>query len=113
MIVSDHSRSEVLFLALTRPALVWGVPFEALALNSGLTFFAGMVLQGHTIWRSPIMFWLAAIPVHLAMRRLTSWDFHWSRTLLLWAQTTAAGRPSLESLPTEQPRLAKDCASSG
>ena len=36
---------EILYLALTRPALTWGVPFEALALNVMVTFAAGLELS--------------------------------------------------------------------
>jgi Type IV secretory pathway, VirB3-like protein len=36
---------EMLYLALTRPALTWGVPFEALALNVMVTFAAGLELS--------------------------------------------------------------------
>ena len=45
---------EMLYLALTRPALTWGVPFEALALNVMVTFAAGLELSAPTILRSPI-----------------------------------------------------------
>lgn len=79
-------RQDTLFLALTRPALFWGVPLEAFLLNAFLTFFVGVELQGPTLWRSPFMFWLMGIPVHCAMRELTAWDYHWSRTLVLWAR---------------------------
>src|ERR1700735_787757 len=43
--VADRDRSEVLFLALCRPALTWGVPFEAVALNVMVTFAAGLELS--------------------------------------------------------------------
>ena len=61
---------EMLYLALTRPALTWGVPFEALALNVMVTFAAGLELSAPTIWRSPVLFWAAAIPIHIGLRRL-------------------------------------------
>ena len=110
--MSEFSRSEMLFVAMTRPALVWGVPFEGLAANVLLTFAAGLELSGPTIWRSPFMFWLAGLPIHYAMQRLTSFDYHWFRTVRLWAQTTGTGRTTLESLPTQRPRSIKDIASS-
>ena len=70
----------MLFLALCRPALTWGVPFEAVALNVMVTFSAGLELSAPTIWRSPILFWAAAVPIHMVLQRLTSWDYHWFRT---------------------------------
>jgi type IV secretory pathway VirB3-like protein len=111
--MADRDRSEVLFLALCRPALTWGVPFEALALNVMVTFAAGLELSAPTIWRSPILFWAAAVPIHMVLQRLTSWDYHWFRTVRLWVLTTGAGRTTLESLPTQQARSGREVASSG
>ena len=102
---------EVLFLALTRPALTWGVPFEALALNILFCFCAGMELSGPTIWRSPMMFWAAAYPIHLGLQRLTSWDYHWFRTVRLWA--LALRTKELDPLPTQRARSARGVATSG
>jgi type IV secretory pathway VirB3-like protein len=102
---------EMLYLALTRPALTWGVPFEALALNITVTFIAGLELSAPTIWRSPIMFWAAAAPLHMALRRLTSWDYHWFRTLRLWGLTVCTGCRTLESLPTQPARTGRGIAS--
>lgn len=105
-------RFEVLFLALTRPSLVYGVPLEALCLNALLTFFGGLELSGPTLWRSPFMFWLAAIPIHMALQRLTSRDYQWFRSLRLWALTTGTGRTTLASLPTRRARSFREVASS-
>jgi type IV secretory pathway VirB3-like protein len=110
---NDHDRGEILYLALTRPTLVWGVPFEGLALNVFVTFFGGIEFQAPTLWRSPLMFWLTAIPIHLAMQRLTSWDYHWFRTIRLWALTMGTRRATLESMPTQPARTARECSSSG
>jgi type IV secretory pathway VirB3-like protein len=111
--VADRDRSEVLFLALCRPALTWGVPFEALALNVMVTFAAGLELSAPTLWRSPILFWAAAVPIHLVLQRLTSWDYHWFRTVRLWVLTVWAGRTTLESLPTVPARSGREVPSSG
>ena len=101
---------EILFLALTRPALVWGVPLEGLALNVFGCFTAGLYLQAPTIWRSPVMFWAAVIPIHFAMRFFTSWDYWWPRTLRLWA--LKAAYHTLPSLPTMPARRSEEMASS-
>jgi Type IV secretory pathway, VirB3-like protein len=69
--VTGDDRSEVLFLALCRPALTWGVPFEALALNVMVRSAAGLELSAPTIRRSPIPFWAAAVPIHMLLRNLS------------------------------------------
>ena len=111
--MADRDRSEVLFLALCRPALTWGVPFEAVALNVMVTFAAGLELSAPTIWRSPILFWAAAVPIHMVLQRLTSWDYHWFRTVRLWVLTVCTGHTTLESLPTQRARSGRAVASSG
>lgn len=98
-------RQDQLFLALTRPALTWGVPFEALVINVLICFSAGVFLRAPTFWRAPFWFWLAFIPIHLALRELTAWDYHWFRTLRLEAQTLVI--VVLEILPTTLPRSAQ------
>jgi Type IV secretory pathway, VirB3-like protein len=44
---------EMLYLALTRPALTWGVPFEVLGLNAMVTFAAGLELSVPTRASAP------------------------------------------------------------
>jgi type IV secretory pathway VirB3-like protein len=105
-------RQEILFLALTRPALIQGVPVEAFAINAGVTFLSGMVLSAPTIWRSPIMFWLACVPIHFILQRITSWDYHGFRTIRLWLMTTGMGRTDLTSQPGRA-LSAKEVATSG
>lgn len=106
-----HDRGDVLFLALTRPALMWGVPLEGLLLNAATVFFLGVTLKAPTVWRSPVMFWALAIPVHMAMRELTSWDYHWSRTLILSLRSLALGS-KLVSLPRGKPKTGQELSSS-
>jgi type IV secretory pathway VirB3-like protein len=101
---------ETLFLALTRPALTWGVPFEALILNVMICFAAGVELQAPTFWRCPIWFWLMGIPIHLGLRQLTGWDYHWCRTLKLIGLT--AGYSELPNLPLEKSRDSSEIPSS-
>jgi hypothetical protein len=92
--------------------MLWGCPAEGVAINAFGTFFLGMLFSGHTWWRSPFMFWLAAVPIHMAMRRMTSYDFHAFRTLRLWAITFGFGITTLECLPTQRSKSGKGCASS-
>jgi type IV secretion system protein VirB3 len=103
---------ESLLLALTRPALFMGVPAEAAAINFFVTFFSGALLSGHTMWRSPFMFWLAGIPIHMTMRRMVSRDFYAFRTAWLWLTTFGAGITTLECLPTRRPASSTRIASS-
>jgi type IV secretory pathway VirB3-like protein len=110
--VNDGPHRETLFLALCRPPLTWGVPSEMLAMNVLGTFAAGVWLHGPTIYRSPFMFWLMGVPIHMALRRLTAWDYHWHRTLRLWLLTFGSGHATLESLPVQRARSSKECASS-
>jgi len=108
--MEDTDRSEVLFLALTRPALLFGAPVEAVAINAAVTFLGGMVLSGPSVWRSPFMFWAACVPVHIILKRITAWDFHGFRTLRLWFETAA--RPELDGLPTLHAANGAECPSS-
>ncbi len=103
-------RQDPLFLALTRPALTWGVPFEALMLNVLICFSAGVFLQAPTFWRSPFMFWAAFVPIHLALRELTGWDYHWFRAIKLEALTVSS--TSFEALPITPPRHPREVPSS-
>lgn len=90
---------DILYLALTRPALKWGCPVEGVFLNILVCFLAGTFLQAPTIWRSPMMFWLAVVPIHFVMQRRTARDYHWARTLRLWL--LSAAHPTLYSLPVK------------
>src|ERR1700733_14470173 len=106
-----YDRSDVLLLAITRPALVAGVPLEAMATNLFVTFFAGMELQAPVLWRSPFILWaLIGIPTHMILKRLTAWDFNWCRTLRLWGLTFAW--LSLEAMPTRRPVSGREIPSS-
>lgn len=80
---SKWPEREILYLALTRPALTYGVPVEAFWVNVFGVFILGAYLSGPSIWRCPLLFWLMAIPVHLLMRELTALDYHWCRMLRL------------------------------
>lgn len=113
MTAPTKPQGEICFLALTRPELTLGVPTKALLVNVGICLVAGMVLSGHTWRNSPFMYWFLVFPIHAAMRRLTSWDFHWARTLLLWILTTGIGITALNIVATQRVRKGKGVASSG
>jgi type IV secretion system protein VirB3 len=108
----EEDRREMLFLALTRPALLWGAPVEAVALNAGVTLLAGMILSAPVWYRAPFLYWLAAYPIHVVLQRITSWDYHGFRLIRLWLATTGIGRTTLDGLPVRRPRSAGECPAS-
>lgn len=105
----NYSRNATLFLALTRPALMFGVPFECMMANLLGTFFIGAELSGPSYWRCPIVFWSMGIFVHLALRKLTSSDYYWFRTILIWLGTIH--RRELSSLPSWPARRGRELGS--
>ena len=111
--VNVEDRKEVCYLALTRPALIQGVPVEGFAGNILVTFMSGMILSAPTVWRSPCMFWLASIPIHFVLQRITSWDYHGFRTIKLWLETTGVGRTTLDALPVKRPSSPVEIPTSG
>ena len=114
-------RSEVLFLALTRPTLKWGVPVEGLSLNAAVTGIGGMFWSmhptggtlTHNIVYSPFIVWLLFFPIHWAMRYIVTLDYHGFRTIRLWCETlTVVFNGTLQNLPTFRPASGKDYGSS-
>jgi type IV secretory pathway VirB3-like protein len=103
---------EICFLALTRPALTLGVPTWGLAINAGVCFFGGVLFSTHSWANNPFMYWLLAFPIHFAMRRLTSWDFHWVRTLMLWGLTSGIGITALHIVAAQRVKSGKGASSS-
>jgi type IV secretory pathway VirB3-like protein len=103
-------RESTLFLALTRPALTWGVPLEALVLNGVCTFYGGAFLQAPVWYRNPLVFWAAGVPIHMVLRELTALDYHWARTFRLRALTTMLS--VLTSVPTKPARFLSEVGSS-
>jgi type IV secretory pathway VirB3-like protein len=110
---NTHPRQATLFLALTRPALIWGqVPFDAFWYNAAVSICAGLMLQGHAWYRMPLFI---AVFVwgctHLVLIRLTRWDYYWDRLFRLWLMTALTGGNELVCLPSEKSKSGKDCSS--
>lgn len=71
---------ETLFLAPTRPAMKWGVPYEGFLINLLGTFVFGMVMGAP-------YYWAIGVLLHFMMRALATWDPHFFRVLRLWVMT--------------------------
>lgn len=86
---------DVLFVALTRPAMKWGVPYIGCQLNLVGSFIVGSWLGVGSGARILLYFAALGISIHLAMRVLAAKDYYRFRALLLWLDTkgrTAASR---------------------
>lgn len=84
--------ADVLFVACTRPALKWGVPWTGFRLNFLMT-----AVFAFLVWGSPAGF-LLGIGVHLGLRELTRIDPHFFGKWSLWFNTKAISTISMEPL---------------
>ena len=81
----ERLEEEPLFLACTRPALVLGVPMEAMGLN--LIFSCVVFLAAGS------MLWLLIAPaLHLVFRAVCRSDPNAFRVLYLWVETKGRAR---------------------
>jgi type IV secretion system protein VirB3 len=103
---------DVLFLACSRPAMAFGVPFEGFMLN-----FCGTFLLG--LWLGSPLYWLVGIALHFPMRIVTALDHNFFRLGRLWLETKGAsvrsdlwGGSSLAVLPAARPKTARELATS-
>ena len=71
-----------LFVALTRPAMKWGVPYIAYLWNLFGTVFVSILLG------SPVYYGTGVI-IHYVMKAVTRRDHYLWRQWLLWLQTKA------------------------
>ena len=71
---------DTLFLALTRPPMTFGVPFEGFLANLFLSFFVGL-------WGDNPFYWLICIVIHFPMRVIASADHNFFRVWRLWLVT--------------------------
>ncbi|MCI3135345.1 type IV secretion system protein VirB3 [Phenylobacterium aquaticum] len=73
---------DILFLACTRPAMVWGAPMEAMAINIMAT--SVLFLAAHNL-----AFLLVAPALHLVFRAITRTDPNAFRVLRCFLDTKA------------------------
>jgi type IV secretion system protein VirB3 len=82
---AERLTEDTLFLACTRPAMILGVPMEAMGLNlmvSATAFLAGRSL----------LYLLVAPAVHLVFAAICRTDHHAFRLLILFADTKGRAR---------------------
>lgn len=80
----DRLPSDVLYLACTRPALKWGVPFEGWCLNFTASYFAFLYIGRLNLASARGIICLLAFPIiHVAMKILTDIDHNVFRVLRL------------------------------
>ena len=108
---------DILYIAITRPAMKMGVPVEGLTVNFVISYMAYLYI-GH---RGP--FWaLATLPVfpvvHFLMRLLVAWDHNVFRIVRLWLElgipitTRTWGGKFLAAIPHHPPSSPRDIATS-
>lgn len=78
---------DTLFLAFTRPAMILGVPVEAMAANIMLTGFIYLV-------GGSLVFLLAGPVLHFVFRAICKRDHNQFRVLFMWAETKGRARNS-------------------
>ena len=81
----DRLVEDVLFLACTRPAMVAGVPMEAMGIN--LIVSATAFLAAHSL-----LYLLIAPVLHLVFRAICRTDHNAFRVLFLYVQTKGRAR---------------------
>ena len=99
---------DTLFLACTRPAMVWGVPIEAMAVNAMLTSLVFIVMKNP-------LYGTIGIGLHFVFRALASLDHNCFRVLFLWLETKGRSRngalwggSSASPLPLRPARKARE-----
>lgn len=83
----ERLAEDTLFLACTRPAMILGVPMEALGLNVMLT--AIVFLGGHSLF-----YLLIAPALHLVFQAICKSDHNAFRLLWLYVETKGRARNS-------------------
>jgi type IV secretion system protein VirB3 len=83
--IPERLDEEPLFLACTRPAMVWGVPMEAMGVN--------LVISCVAFLASGSMLWLLLAPaLHTVFRAICRSDANAFRVLYLWLETKGRAR---------------------
>lgn len=81
----EHITEDMLFLACTRPAMILGVPVEAMGLNliiTGVIFLAA----------GSLLYLLIGLGLHLLFRVIVKHDHNAFRVLFMWFETKGRTR---------------------
>ena len=108
---------DVLYIAITRPAMKMGVPIEGLSANFIISYMVyNYVGHGSVVWS------LATLPifpiVHFLMRIFVAWDHNIFRIARLWLElgipitTRTWGGKFLAAIPHHLPSSPRDIATS-
>lgn len=81
----ERITEDTLFLACTRPAMVMGVPVEAMAMNVIVTGFVYLV--GHSL-----LYLSFGVALHFIFRLIVKHDHNAFRVLLMWFETKGRAR---------------------
>jgi type IV secretion system protein VirB3 len=81
----EHLAEDTLFLACTRPAMILGVPMEAMGINIIVT--AIIFLAGHSL-----LYLLMAPALHLVFQAICKSDHNAFRLLWLYVETKGRAR---------------------
>ncbi len=83
--LSERLEEEPLFLACTRPAMIWGVPMEAVGVNVMVSCIA-FLSAGSMLWL------LVAPALHLVFGAVCRSDPNDFRVIYLWVETKGRAR---------------------
>ena len=103
---------DTLFLALTRPAMMFGVQAEAFMLNISGSIIAGGWASVNS-WHK-LIYWPVMIgTIHMIQRYAFARDHNWFRIWKLWIETRGAvlkrwGGSTVTPIPAAWPSRAKD-----
>jgi type IV secretion system protein VirB3 len=112
----DRIPKDMLFVACTRPTMLWGVPAEGFVINFFACYLAFLwIAHANILSIRGVVCLLIGPVVHIAMRMLISLDHNMFRIIRLGAETRGIqirGVSVLWAMPWRRPSRAKDVASS-
>lgn len=86
---AEPTTRDALFLAASRPAMVYGIPLEGFLLAIYAPVFVFAFTRNYGLLRSGISCAVGFVAVLAALQALTSWEHRWPAILLAWFETTA------------------------
>lgn len=81
----ERLNEDTLFLACTRPAMLLGVPLEAMAINGTVSMLVFLLMDS-------IFYLLVAPPIHLVFAAICKHDPNAFRVLFQWSATKGRAR---------------------